>query len=247
MSLLGSIGGALLGGVGDLVNTGVNLVGQSILNNSSNAKAKRQATVSFIRQKQLIDEANEYNKPINQMSRLEEAGLNPNLVYENGAQTLSANIGAPPQAKVFSTEMPKLDILGRLQDIQNQQRLEEKTQAEINAINNGIDVQNENLNITRRLADIREKALALQERALNEREREFDLRNGDDVLDFIGGAIQGFGEGVPSQVGAKDVRPSMVLGQHVGKFMKKNGAKMFKNYKTYGINGLLHDLPLFEY
>lgn len=34
---------------------------------------------------------NEYNSPLEQMKRLEAAGLNPNLVYGNGATTLSAS------------------------------------------------------------------------------------------------------------------------------------------------------------
>jgi len=50
---------------------------------------------------------NRYNHPMQQMQRLREAGLNPNLVYGNGVQTQSANIKTtnsntpdirPPQA-----------------------------------------------------------------------------------------------------------------------------------------------------
>lgn len=36
---------------------------------------------NYRRQIELWDKQNEYNKPVNQMARLEEAGLNPNLMY----------------------------------------------------------------------------------------------------------------------------------------------------------------------
>lgn len=38
---------------------------------------------------------NDYNLPINQMKRLEDAGLNPHLVYGGGASTLAANLTQP--------------------------------------------------------------------------------------------------------------------------------------------------------
>lgn len=38
---------------------------------------------------------NEYNLPVNQMRRLLDAGLNPHLVYGDGAQTLAANLTQP--------------------------------------------------------------------------------------------------------------------------------------------------------
>lgn len=53
---------------------------------------------------------NEYNSPLQQMQRLKDAGLNPNLVYGNGAQTPSAQIRSSdskswqPQAPRFSAQ-----------------------------------------------------------------------------------------------------------------------------------------------
>lgn len=42
--------------------------------------------------KALMEYQNEYNLPINQISRLEQAGLNPNLIYGNGgASVMSAS------------------------------------------------------------------------------------------------------------------------------------------------------------
>jgi len=46
-------------------------------------------------QLEMWNRANEYNLPSAQMARLQEAGLNPNLVYGNGATTLSDYVSAP--------------------------------------------------------------------------------------------------------------------------------------------------------
>lgn len=42
-----------------------------------------------------FNRANEYNSPRQQMIRLREAGLNPNLVYASGANMPSAKIDTP--------------------------------------------------------------------------------------------------------------------------------------------------------
>ena len=49
------------------------------------------ATDAYNKSLEQWNRENEYNKPINQMARLKEAGLNPNLVYGNGAQSVSAS------------------------------------------------------------------------------------------------------------------------------------------------------------
>lgn len=53
-------------------------------------------------QEQQRDEQNLYNSPVQQMSRLKEAGLNPHLIYSNGGATMpSATAGTvqPPEIK----------------------------------------------------------------------------------------------------------------------------------------------------
>lgn len=52
-------------------------------------------------EQQAINEQNEYNSPVNQMKRLEAAGLNPNLMYQQGTvgnQEARANYGVPEQS-----------------------------------------------------------------------------------------------------------------------------------------------------
>lgn len=58
----------------------------------------REAELSFQRQKQLIDEQNQYNSYANQRKLAEQAGLNPNRIFDQGAAgiaTSSASTDAP--------------------------------------------------------------------------------------------------------------------------------------------------------
>lgn len=55
---------------------------------------------------------NEYNTPSNQMKRLQDAGLNPNLMYGNGSASTGNATGAPDAASVNSVPMsaPRANI-----------------------------------------------------------------------------------------------------------------------------------------
>lgn len=66
----------------------------------------RAATIAYERQKQLRDEANLYNDPTSQMSRLRNAGLNPYLVYDNGGSVIQSSSVSAPQAS--SASIPSL-------------------------------------------------------------------------------------------------------------------------------------------
>lgn len=73
---------------------------------------------------------NEYNKPINQMARLREAGLNPNLVYGSGATTLAASTKS---AQPANYSFPQLDILGAMnayQDLKQKDAMTENIDAQ---------------------------------------------------------------------------------------------------------------------
>lgn len=56
-------------------------LGSSLLNSASNVWLQQNANQA---NKDLWREQSEYNKPINQLARLREAGLNPNLIYGSG-------------------------------------------------------------------------------------------------------------------------------------------------------------------
>lgn len=58
---------------------------------------------------------NEYNKPVNQMARLREAGLNPNLVYGGGSGSVSGNLSTAPTGNYQTRGSGNLfDVLGGL-------------------------------------------------------------------------------------------------------------------------------------
>ena len=105
-----SLTSALVSGGSSLLNTGLN----SIFANSANSKAKNQLLTQFWMQNYFMNKQNEYNKPVNQMKRLKEAGLNPHLVYGNGATTLSAGPSGGGQAKVTPTQVSDFDALQAL-------------------------------------------------------------------------------------------------------------------------------------
>lgn len=52
---------------------------------------------------------NEYNNPLNQMARLKDAGLNPNLVYGNGAQATSGQMPRQTDVKSWTPQAPQFN------------------------------------------------------------------------------------------------------------------------------------------
>lgn len=70
-----------------LLETGFN-VASSLTGGLSNLITdKLQNQYAYNRELEMWNRSNEYNKPIHQMERLREAGLNPNLVYGNSSVT----------------------------------------------------------------------------------------------------------------------------------------------------------------
>lgn len=93
----------------EILSQGINALVQS----GENAKNRRFANWQYDKQRQdaLADYAmqNEYNSPASQMERLKAAGLNPNLVYGNGANSPSATVrGSSTSAP--SVTAPRVDI-----------------------------------------------------------------------------------------------------------------------------------------
>ena len=102
--------------------TGVGGITQSLFNGYSQKK-ENQKNRDF--QREMWNANNEYNKPINQMARLEEAGINPHLAYANGQPM---NVSNAP-ANTPNQEAPKMhmDFGAMLQAL--------RTKAEIDNIN----------------------------------------------------------------------------------------------------------------
>tara|TARA_B100000287_G_C20652296_1_gene787346 strand:- start:743 stop:1576 length:834 start_codon:yes stop_codon:yes gene_type:complete len=107
-------------------------------------KKQRKASIKMEREarawnKKMWDEINRYNHPINQMARLKEAGLNPNLIYGSSPGSAVGNAGqihpgkAPEQA--YSNFVSP--AIGQFQNLQVQQAQTNnlKTQSNLNTSN----------------------------------------------------------------------------------------------------------------
>lgn len=93
----------------DLLNAGLSLINARANRNF----AREQATTAYNRQLSLMDRMNEYNTPSNQVKRLVEAGLNPNLAY--GQLDLSG-VSAPsvPQGEAVPQQAVQLHLQNAL-------------------------------------------------------------------------------------------------------------------------------------
>lgn len=132
-----------LAGISSLMDFGAS----SILANSANAKSKRAAERQLWQNVYLMNLQNEYNKPVNQMKRLEEAGLNPNLVYGSGADTLSATAGRVEQAGITPSRgtLNFIEKMSMLNAMKQQEANIYRTDADTNAINANIGIAKANL------------------------------------------------------------------------------------------------------
>jgi len=69
--------------IGDIVSIGSG-VGNFVSSLFGGSASKKQQERNWKHEKEMFNMTNEYNKPINQMARLREANLNPNLMYGQG-------------------------------------------------------------------------------------------------------------------------------------------------------------------
>lgn len=119
----------------------------------SQASSDRAFALNFWAQNYFMDKQNEYNKPINQMKRLEEAGLNPNLVYGSGADALSASpSGGGAQGVTFPHTKMSLDVIEKkhmLNSIRQQDANIARTEADTRAVNENLDIMKARLALER--------------------------------------------------------------------------------------------------
>ena len=108
---MSGIAEAAIEGVFNLAQSGINAAVQK-------KQAKRQYEYDVkkmqLQHQQNIDlwnMQNEYNTPKAQMERYSDAGLNPNLIYSEGASALSGNsTSPPPSAEIASYQVPNNEI-----------------------------------------------------------------------------------------------------------------------------------------
>lgn len=100
---------ALIAAGAQIATTGINAMSAA----DTNRKQRKWMEGQY--QKQLDDGIkqwhmqNEYNSPQKQMERLQLAGLNPNLVYGNGATTTANSPPAPPSVNNWNPKPPQID------------------------------------------------------------------------------------------------------------------------------------------
>lgn len=94
-----------------LASSGINAATQASLNKKTRQWNEKMHALQ--RGESLADwnMQNEYNSPTSQMARLKAAGLNPNLVYGNGAIAESANV-RPSPVESWSPQAPRVDLGG---------------------------------------------------------------------------------------------------------------------------------------
>lgn len=108
---------------------GLNSIKDNVLNNYY---ARKNASKEFRRTVDLWNMENEYNKPVNQMARLKEAGLNPNMVYGGGATTLAASThGAPRSNESWQgVKAGFMDTINAYQDMRQKDATTENLKAQ---------------------------------------------------------------------------------------------------------------------
>lgn len=78
---------------------GIGSLASGLLNNFlGQSMSKDMMDYQFQLQQQGIDRMNKYNSPVEQMKRLQAAGLNPNLVYGNGVDGNQSSAASPSMA-----------------------------------------------------------------------------------------------------------------------------------------------------
>lgn len=93
-----------------IASTGINALSQSTTNRAN----RRFSREMYWRQREdsLADwnMQNAYNSPEQQMQRLKDAGLNPNLVYGNGATAMSSQMPRQSSGPGAQSEAPRVDL-----------------------------------------------------------------------------------------------------------------------------------------
>ena len=129
--LIAAAGASIIGG----------LIGGAINANQSKKSQERQARI----QKEQFDYTNQYNLPINQVKRLMDAGLNPNLLY--GSSHPTGNTAGMPS--VGSAQPAKVDFQSAIKFSLDAMRLEKENRLldqqirNMNEQNRGLELSND--------------------------------------------------------------------------------------------------------
>lgn len=121
------------------IGAGLNFIG-GLFNGGSQARQNR---MNRQWQEKMWNMNNEYNKPINQMARYKEAGLNPHLIYGQGNSGNSAMPSAPkteaPQYNFADSAMAYVSLRKQQTEIDNLEKTREvmDSQLRLNRVQEG--------------------------------------------------------------------------------------------------------------
>lgn len=79
------VAGALIGGLGSLLGSGISYASQRDAQTRQNAANRALAEYQYSKDLEMWNRQNLFNMPSAQMARLKQAGLNPNMVYGTGS------------------------------------------------------------------------------------------------------------------------------------------------------------------
>lgn len=136
--MLSGLGAAALGVAGNLLGTGL-----------SNMSANNATKKAYKYNMWMWNAQNEYNLPVNQMKRLEDAGLNPNLVYGHGTSTLASTPSSAGTPSRYPYQLDGLTALNAYQDLRQKDATTQNIRAQaqvIKAQQREIDARTDNVN-----------------------------------------------------------------------------------------------------
>ena len=106
----------LIGAGTSLAASGLNAFFQSKENEKNREWTEEQNDLAYHRQLDMIDDQRNYDSPKNQMSRLMQAGLNPNLIYGQGGTMSPMQAQQAPNASgKYAGVAPQIDPLSASQ------------------------------------------------------------------------------------------------------------------------------------
>lgn len=159
-----------------IASTAYDYYNQSKASQATGTMNKRSIILNMLNrqwEEQMMDKQNEYNKPINQMKRLEEAGLNPNLVYGNANAIISSASPASGSAPWQVTpSQSKLETMALVNGLRSQQLQNKQLEANIEATKSNQELQKMRLGMQ---ASYQDKQLLLQASKLKLAKEIFDV------------------------------------------------------------------------
>ena len=105
---------AIVVGATQAASSAATNVGNAQLYKKQRADNREDATTAYNRSLEMWNMNNAYNDPSAQMERLRQAGLNPNLVYGNGATTTASAPSAPQASSATPQRFQGVDALPAL-------------------------------------------------------------------------------------------------------------------------------------